>query len=125
MLCDRRHRYYWRASLASARPRPPRRLLRCSSREIDRADEEFNAFLLKMLAENAITVPELGSLRSAVMRVVILAVPIIARSTPARDDAARGYGRGSNARPRGEVSRGSGRVSRKDVIPRTLPSFEL
>ena len=40
--------------------------------EVDRADEEFEAFLFEMLAESAVTVPELGTLRAAVPPVVIL-----------------------------------------------------
>jgi MoxR-like ATPase len=33
--------------------------------ELDRADEPFDAFLLEVLAENQITIPELGSVRAA------------------------------------------------------------
>jgi MoxR-like ATPase len=40
--------------------------------EVDRADEEFEAFLLQLLAESAITVPELGTLRAVVPPVVVL-----------------------------------------------------
>ncbi len=40
--------------------------------EVDRADEEFEAFLLELLAEYAVTVPELGTLRAAYPPVVIL-----------------------------------------------------
>lgn len=40
--------------------------------EIDRADEEFEAFLFEMLAESSVTVPELGTLRAAVPPIVIL-----------------------------------------------------
>lgn len=40
--------------------------------EVDRADEEFEAFLFEMLAEQAITVPELGTLTATVPPVVIL-----------------------------------------------------
>jgi MoxR-like ATPase len=32
--------------------------------EIDRADDEFEAFLLEVLADNAVTVPELGTIRA-------------------------------------------------------------
>jgi MoxR-like ATPase len=40
--------------------------------EIDRADDEFEAFLLEILSEYAVTVPELGTFRAAVPpRVVI------------------------------------------------------
>lgn len=40
--------------------------------EVDRADEEFEAFLFEMLAESTITVPELGTIRAAVPPIVIL-----------------------------------------------------
>jgi MoxR-like ATPase len=40
--------------------------------EVDRADDEFEAFLLEMLGENAVTVPELGEVRAAVPPLVIL-----------------------------------------------------
>ncbi|MHB1929408.1 MAG: AAA family ATPase [Acidimicrobiales bacterium] len=40
--------------------------------EVDRADDEFEAFLLEILSEYAVTVPELGTFRAAVApRVVI------------------------------------------------------
>lgn len=40
--------------------------------EIDRADEEFEAFLFEMLAEGAVTVPELGTLTATHPPIVIL-----------------------------------------------------
>jgi MoxR-like ATPase len=40
--------------------------------EIDRADEEFEGFLLELLAEFQITIPELGTLRASVPPLVIL-----------------------------------------------------
>ena len=40
--------------------------------EIDRADEEFEAFLFEMLAVSAVTVPEIGTLTAKVPPVVIL-----------------------------------------------------
>ena len=40
--------------------------------EIDRADDEFEAFLLEILADYSITVPEIGTFRAAVPPVVIL-----------------------------------------------------
>ncbi len=40
--------------------------------EIDRADEEFEGFLLELLAEFQITIPELGTVRAAVPPLVIL-----------------------------------------------------
>jgi MoxR-like ATPase len=40
--------------------------------EIDRADEEFEGFLLELLAEFQVTIPELGTLRPAAPPLVIL-----------------------------------------------------
>lgn len=40
--------------------------------EVDRADEEFEAFLLEMLAESSVTVPEIGTLHATIPPVVIL-----------------------------------------------------
>jgi MoxR-like ATPase len=40
--------------------------------EVDRADDEFEAFLLEVLADYAVTIPELGTIRSAAPPVVLL-----------------------------------------------------
>jgi MoxR-like ATPase len=40
--------------------------------EIDRADDEFEAFLLEVLDENAVTIPELGEVRAATPPMVVL-----------------------------------------------------
>jgi MoxR-like ATPase len=40
--------------------------------EVDRADDEFEAFLLELLAESTVTIPELGTLRAAHPPIVIL-----------------------------------------------------
>ncbi|WP_209648085.1 AAA family ATPase [Kibdelosporangium banguiense] len=40
--------------------------------EIDRADDEFEAFLLEVLGENAVTVPEFGEIRAEVAPLVVL-----------------------------------------------------
>ena len=40
--------------------------------EIDRADDEFEAFLLEILADNAVTIPELGRIVAEVPPLVIL-----------------------------------------------------
>ncbi|HEY2297581.1 MAG TPA: MoxR family ATPase [Jatrophihabitans sp.] len=40
--------------------------------EIDRADDEFEAFLLEVLSENAVTIPELGTLRASEPPLVVL-----------------------------------------------------
>lgn len=40
--------------------------------EVDRADDEFEAFLLEVLSENAVTIPELGEIRASVPPLVIL-----------------------------------------------------
>ena len=51
-----------------ARTRPPVLLID----EIDRADEEFEGYLLELLAEFQITIPELGTVRAARPPLVIL-----------------------------------------------------
>ncbi|WP_435799904.1 AAA family ATPase [Streptomyces canus] len=40
--------------------------------EIDRADDEFEAFLLELLSEFSVTIPELGTVRAQVPPVVVL-----------------------------------------------------
>ena len=55
-------------ALAHPGPRPAVLLID----EIDRADEHFEAYLLEMLAENSVTVPELGTLRATVPPICIL-----------------------------------------------------
>jgi MoxR-like ATPase len=40
--------------------------------ELDRADPDFEAFLLEVLADAAVTVPELGTIRAAVPPAVVL-----------------------------------------------------
>jgi MoxR-like ATPase len=40
--------------------------------EVDRADDEFEAFLFEMLAESAVTIPELGTRHAVVPPVVVL-----------------------------------------------------
>jgi MoxR-like ATPase len=40
--------------------------------EIDRADDDFEAFLLEVLAEASVTIPELGTVRATVPPVVVL-----------------------------------------------------
>jgi MoxR-like ATPase len=40
--------------------------------EIDRADDEFEAFLLEVLSEHAVTIPEIGEVRAVVPPVVVL-----------------------------------------------------
>ena len=49
-------------------PQPPILLID----EIDRADDEFEAFLLEILADYAITVPELGTIRSTSPPIVVV-----------------------------------------------------
>jgi MoxR-like ATPase len=51
-----------------ARTQPPVLLID----EIDRADEEFEGYLLELLAEFQITIPELGTVRAATPPVVVL-----------------------------------------------------
>jgi MoxR-like ATPase len=40
--------------------------------EVDRADDEFEAFLLEILSDNQVTVPELGTFRASVPPVVVI-----------------------------------------------------
>jgi MoxR-like ATPase len=40
--------------------------------EVDRADDEFEAFLLELLAEASVTIPELGTRQAAVPPIVVL-----------------------------------------------------
>ncbi len=40
--------------------------------EVDRADDEFEAFLLEVLSEYSVSIPELGTIRAAIPPVVIL-----------------------------------------------------
>jgi MoxR-like ATPase len=40
--------------------------------EIDRADDEFEAFLLEVLSDNAVTIPELGTIRAETAPLVVL-----------------------------------------------------
>ena len=40
--------------------------------EIDRADDDFEAFLLELLAEAAVTIPELGTIRAEFPPVIVL-----------------------------------------------------
>ena len=40
--------------------------------EVDRADDEFEAFLLEVLADFSVTVPELGTLRASEPPVVVI-----------------------------------------------------
>jgi len=40
--------------------------------EIDRADDEFEAFLLEVLADNAVTIPEIGTIRATTPPLVVL-----------------------------------------------------
>ena len=40
--------------------------------EIDRADDDFEAFLLEVLAEASVTIPEIGTVRAAVAPIVVL-----------------------------------------------------
>jgi MoxR-like ATPase len=40
--------------------------------EVDRADDDFEAFLLELLAEHAVTIPELGTIRASHPPIVVL-----------------------------------------------------
>jgi MoxR-like ATPase len=53
---------------ALTQPRPPVLLID----ELDRADEPFDAFLLEVLAENQLTIPELGTIRAAAPPITLI-----------------------------------------------------
>jgi len=53
---------------ALTQPRPPVLLID----ELDRADEPFDAFLLEVLAENQITIPEFGTVRAVAAPITII-----------------------------------------------------
>ena len=55
-------------ALSNERQRPPVLLID----ELDRADEEFEGYLLELLADFQITIPELGTLRAARPPIVII-----------------------------------------------------
>jgi MoxR-like ATPase len=56
------------AALEHPGPRPAVLLID----EVDRADEEFEAFLFELLAESTVTIPEIGTLRATHPPIVIL-----------------------------------------------------
>jgi MoxR-like ATPase len=55
-------------ALSSTEERPPVLLID----ELDRADEEFEGFLLELLAEFQVTIPELGTIRATTPPIVII-----------------------------------------------------
>jgi len=55
-------------ALSNDRPRPPVLLID----ELDRADEEFEGYLLELLADSQVTIPEIGTIRAAVPPIVII-----------------------------------------------------
>lgn len=55
-------------AIEESQDRPPVLLID----EIDRADEEFEAFLLELLSDYQITVPEIGTLRAKIPPVVVI-----------------------------------------------------
>ena len=55
-------------ALSNGQQRPPVLLID----ELDRADEEFEGYLLELLADYQITIPELGTIRAATPPVVII-----------------------------------------------------
>jgi MoxR-like ATPase len=56
------------AALQHPGPRPAVLLID----EVDRADDDFEAFLLELLGEHAVTIPELGTVRAAHPPIVVL-----------------------------------------------------
>ncbi|MDA8080123.1 MAG: MoxR family ATPase [Actinomycetota bacterium] len=55
-------------ALSAPSGRPPVLLID----ELDRADDEFEAFLLEVLSEYSVTIPELGQIRAAVPPIVVI-----------------------------------------------------
>lgn len=55
-------------ALTSSGPVPPVLLID----ELDRADDEFEGFLLEMLADYQVTIPEIGTIKAAVPPIVII-----------------------------------------------------
>src|SRR5437773_3470316 len=55
-------------ALTDARDRPPVLLID----ELDRADEEFEGYLLELLADYQVTIPEVGTIRAATPPIVII-----------------------------------------------------
>ena len=55
-------------ALSATRERPPVLLID----ELDRADEEFEGFLLELLSDFQVTIPELGSIRAVTPPIVII-----------------------------------------------------
>ena len=55
-------------ALRDGRPRPPVLLID----ELDRADEEFEGYLLELLSDFQVTIPELGTIRAAAPPVVVI-----------------------------------------------------
>jgi len=55
-------------ALENSRPEPPVLLID----EVDRADEEFEAYLLEVLADFAITIPEIGTIKAQHIPYVVL-----------------------------------------------------
>lgn len=65
-------RFLLERPLLAALRAPPERAVVLLIDEIDRADEEFEAFLLELLSDFQFTVPELGTVRAARAPMVIL-----------------------------------------------------
>jgi MoxR-like ATPase len=55
-------------ALSNERPRPPVLLID----ELDRADEEFEGYLLELLADYQVTIPEIGTIRATTPPIVII-----------------------------------------------------
>ncbi|HET6549906.1 MAG TPA: MoxR family ATPase [Solirubrobacter sp.] len=64
--------YLVRRPLLQALEHPGPRPAVLLSDEIDRADDDFEAFLLELLAEAAVTIPELGTVRATHPPVIVL-----------------------------------------------------
>ena len=69
--------------------------------EVDRADDEFEAFLLEVLSDWTITVPELGTIRATEPPVVVVTRTAPARCTTPSSGGASTTGSSTPVRPRG------------------------
>ncbi len=86
--------------------------------ELDRADDDFEAFLLELLAEATVTIPEIGTIRRRIRR--SSSSPPTARATCTTPSSAAACTSGSTTRPRSARSTSSAAASR--ACPRRSPS---
>ena len=85
--------------------------------EIDRADEEFEAYLLEILSDFQVTVPEIGTIRAARRRASSSRPTAPARSTTRSSGAACTTGSTTRPRPRSSRSSPPGSPTRRRGSP--------